>query len=137
MVYTGKRVTEPMYRVHCLHVKHASGTHTSQSYTQVGSISYCVHTRVWPTGTVTTDTVLIQQANPFAALHGGIALACVASTPCSGSILINLPLENFLSSKAAPYKSGIVYVASLAWPSSWHSSIRNYIHFEVLKISKE
>jgi len=74
---------------------------------------------VWPTGTVTADTVLIQQANPFAALHGDVALACVASTPCRclhGSILgifINLPLENFLSSKAAPYKSAIVYVASL------------------------
>jgi len=30
VVFTGTWVTELMYRVHCLHVKHASGTHASQ-----------------------------------------------------------------------------------------------------------
>jgi len=41
-----------------------TGTHTSGKY-------YCLHTSVWPAGTVTADTVL---ANPFDALYGGVAL---------------------------------------------------------------
>jgi len=80
------------------HALPACERHTRKSGLHASGKYYCLHTRVWPTGTVTADTVLIQQAT---ALYGDIALACVASTPCRclhGSILgmsinFNLPLE--------------------------------------------
>jgi len=68
-----------------------SGTHASGKY-------YCLHTRAWPTGTVTADTVLNTASKSFCCF---IWRRCLASTPCRclhGSILgmsinFNLPLE--------------------------------------------